>query len=435
MAYIKTDWQTGDVITAPRMNKIEQGIADLNDAVAEVNTDTEGITNVIDAIRNEPLTQGALLQTGRVYQTLCIDDFKPYKDKCYIDSSEHTSGYDAWYAYKFEFEHRTMFRVDAINLNAQVSGVVPIVAKLGSSYYPIQIDPQVISQTYFVADVLFMNYFKPYESPAADSFSLTMTARREFEDAIVCLDHVNEFDSIVVFGDSIAANYLSTLTTGVQNPYQDHTNGVMAQFATQMGLPVYNHAEQGATLSTLMTDPINTVRQILNYKNAPDGGSKPLFIIAAGTNDQSNYHLSNIGEYGTDTTSTIYGAIKTAINTLLARPILAEPWQILVITPIPKGIRAANQGNGATYIAGLDIELTTIAEAMYEVGIVQGCNVINGFHTIFENLQAWYARVIMMPDDTHPSAEGAKYYAQYLYDALCAKRASITVSGTTMIVS
>ena len=83
MAYIKTDWQTGDVITAPRMNKIEQGIADLNDAVAEVDTDTEGITNVINAIRNEPLTQGALLQTGRVYETLCLEDFDVYKTNYY----------------------------------------------------------------------------------------------------------------------------------------------------------------------------------------------------------------------------------------------------------------------------------------------------------------------------------------------------------------
>lgn len=434
MAYIETDWQTGDVITAPRMNKIEQGIADLNDAVAEVNTDTEGITNVVDAIRNEPLTQGALLQTGRVYETLCLEDFDVYKTNYYQSvirgntSRAQETSFSGWSIYRHQFEHRIMFRVDVINKNAQVSGVLPLAAKLGNTYYSIDLS-QVTDQTYFVADEIMMNYFDTYDAPAVDSFSITFIARREFNDAIVCLDHINEFDSIVVFGDSLAANWVSYTngtTTGVGN-------GVIAQFVALMGLPVQNHAVTGATLSTMSSSPKNVVGQVQDYVASPDGGLKPLFVIWGGTNDQANYHLSNIGEYGTDTTSTVYGAIKTAINALLGLGV--QPWQILVLTPIPKSIRAIGTSNGAAYIAGVDAELTTIAEALYEVGVVQGCNVINGYNSIFSNLDAVYSRFNMMPDDTHPSVEGAKYLAEYIYGALGGKKATITVSGTTMIVT
>lgn len=434
MAYIKTEWQTGDVITAPRMNKIEQGIADLNDAVEEIDNSSDSIFNVIDAIRNEPLTQGALLQTGRVYETLCIEDFDLYKSGYYLNvisgntSRAQETALSGWSIYRHQFEHRIMFRVDIINKNAQVSGVLPLAAKLGSTYYSIDLT-QVTNQTYFVADEIMMNYFNTYDAPAVDSFSITFIARREFEDAIVCLDHVDEFDSIVVFGDSIGANWVS---------YTDGTstgagNGVMAQFVALMGLPVNNHAVAGATLSTMSSSPKNVVKQVQDYVASPDGGSKPLFIIEGGTNDQANYHLGNIGEYGTDTTSTVYGAIKTAINALLGLGV--QPWQILVLTPIPKGIRAVGTSNGAAYVAGVDAELTTIAEAMYEVGVVQGCNVINGYHSIFANLDAIYSRYIMMPDDTHPSVAGAKYLAEYMYNALGGLKSTITVSGTTMIVS
>ena len=192
--------------------------------------------------------------------------------------------------------------------------------------------------------------------------------------------------------------------------------GVMAQFGSLMGLPVKNHAQANATLTTNLTSPKNVIQQIRDYIASPDGGATPLFVIEGGTNDQVHYGLTKLGVYGTDDSATVYGAIKTAINLLLGAGV--QTWQILVLTPLPKGIRALNVANVASYLAGMDCALTTTGYAMYEVGCAQQCSVVNGYHTIFGDLSAPDLRLLMLTDDTHPRVNGALHCAHFLYNAL-----------------
>lgn len=48
MAYTPTNWQNGDVITAVKLNKIEQGIADIFCLLYPVNVDYNGATYTPD---------------------------------------------------------------------------------------------------------------------------------------------------------------------------------------------------------------------------------------------------------------------------------------------------------------------------------------------------------------------------------------------------
>ena len=143
----------------------------------------------------------------------------------------------------------------------------------------------------------------------------------------------------------------------------------------------------------------------------PEPGTTPLIIINGGTNDQYEYNLTNLGEFGSDDPDTIYGATQTILSGLIAKGI--EPWQIVITTPIPKGIR----GDDA-YRAKIDSQLTMIGQAMYQVGVSMRCNVINGYHSVFGTAQDYNLKVILMPDDTHPSEVGAAYYADYILKAL-----------------
>jgi len=49
MPYIKTDWKTGDVITAPRMNKIEDALASIDTVVDQIDADIDQISDDLDS--------------------------------------------------------------------------------------------------------------------------------------------------------------------------------------------------------------------------------------------------------------------------------------------------------------------------------------------------------------------------------------------------
>ena len=85
----------------------------------------------------------------------------------------------------------------------------------------------------------------------------------------------------------------------------------------------------------------------------------------------------------------------------------------MITTPIPKGIRG-----DAAYTATMDAQLTAIAGAMAEIAMVQQCNLINGYGSPFDNLTTDTAKAIIMPDDTHPSVQGAKMYAERIFRLL-----------------
>ena len=247
-----------------------------------------------------------------------------------------------------------------------------------------------------------------------------------FGNAIICQEHMADVDSIVCFGDSIF--YGRTQENGVVT---EQGNGTMQQFAALMGLPLTNLAVSGATLSTVTATSV--VRQVQNW--TPLSGKTPIILIDGGTNDQYEaQNLSNLGEY-TDgvngITNTIYGATYAIINNLLTKNI--QPWQIVITTPIPKGIQGDDE-----YVKNMDRQLLAIGHAMYEIGIAMHVNVINGYNSLFKNLTTVYPKRIIMEDDTHPTTIGAMYYAHYLYQQLSgssgikAENVYVDNSGTTL---
>lgn len=360
-------------------------------------------------------TNGDTLQTGRVYQTLHMANFEEETAGQYLRvisgnvAQAERVNQSGWSVYRYDLPHRMLIRLESIEKNTPtVQGVLPMAAVLTSgsteTLYSIDSDR---TGTYILADALLCNYNTTINASAIKSVSITAVANRQFEDVIVCLDHAADFDKIVVFGDSIFANYINSTTVG---------NGVMAQFASLMGLPVVNNAVGGATLSTIQTSPKNVVQQVQDYIASATPGGTPLYMIDGGTNDQYNggAGLANLGQY-TDgvngITNTIYGATYRIINDLLGFG--AQPWQIVITTPIPKGIRG-----DAAYTATMDAQLTAIAGAMAEIAMVQQCNVINGYGAPFDNLTTDTAKAIIMPDDTHPSVYGAKLYAERIFRLL-----------------
>ena len=216
----------------------------------------------------------------------------------------------------------------------------------------------------------------------------------DFPDISACAGRLDQIDSIVAFGDSIFAGY------GIPDAH-----GIVQQLAETLNVPLTCYAEPNATLSTRQTNPKNVVQQVYEY--VPATGTKPLIVIDGGTNDQYQYNLANLGTYGTNDTSTIYGATLTIIQNLIAKGI--EPWQIVITTPIPKGI----QGDAA-YRARIDAQLSRTGLAMYEVGLAMRCSVINGYHSIFGIADSYELKIVMLPDDMHPSETGAAYYADYI---------------------
>ena len=183
-----------------------------------------------------------------------------------------------------------------------------------------------------------------------------------FENAIICQEHMANVDSIICFGDSIF--YGRTQENGVVT---EQGNGTMQQFAALMGLPLTNLAVSGATLSTVTATSV--VRQVQNW--TPLSGKTPIILIDGGTNDQYEaQNLSNLGEY-TDgvngITNTIYGATYAIINNLLTKNI--QPWQIVITTPIPKGIQGDDEGEvirnlHTLQVADLAADISVIAQDM-----------------------------------------------------------------------
>lgn len=224
-------------------------------------------------------------------------------------------------------------------------------------------------------------------------------ARLNFSNAIACAGHMDDFDSVVCFGDSIFYGYM------VQNGQTlDPGNGTMQQFASTMGLTLTDLAVSNSTLTTSYTDYKNIYQQVYDWTPTP--GTTPIILIDGGTNDQYHYGVSNLGEYGSTDTTTIYGAIHMILNSLLGKGL--STWQIVVTTPIPKSISVMDPTT--------QTQLKTIGFAMYQTGVAMGCSVINGFGSVFTSLENFYAKRIMMEDDTHPTERGAMYYANYIYN-------------------
>ena len=291
-----------------------------------------------------------------------------------------------------------IIRADELYIN----GVGDRYAITSLSYVPYG---TVTVNNYSIVDVTYSEM--TYEDDTAitragysiNGVSLTADVRREFENAVIITDKITRIDGIVCFGDGIAYGYMEQDGEEIAQG-----NGVMQQLAGIFSKTLTNCAVKGATLGTAQASPKPVVKQVEDW--TPPANKKPLVIIQGGGNDS----FENLGEFGSDDDETVYGAMNGMIDTLTGNGI--EPWQILILTPIPMftSDEAAKAEN--------DSRLTAIGNAMYQVGVYRGCNVINGYRAIFGDVDSAEMKTRLMEDGVHPTEVGAKYYAHYIYRSL-----------------
>jgi len=76
MSYTPTTWQTGDIITAAKLNNMEQGIAGNNLVFIESEiVDNNGVLSLILKANFNELSE--LLSNGKILYTIVIDDTNP----------------------------------------------------------------------------------------------------------------------------------------------------------------------------------------------------------------------------------------------------------------------------------------------------------------------------------------------------------------------
>lgn len=388
-----------------------------------------------------PIPKENLTQTGRALLTLCAEDFSLYalSKRLEVDATDSSIvnevDDDEWeiWSYKYFHGQNVQLRVDAMDLNPVVNDVLPMAyqriyrnVELGGETvtdYPL---PYSAVGGIIETCELLVNRRRNDGALAIRGMDVTVLARRDFENMIVCQDHLGEFDSIVVFGDSIFHNAISNS----QGEYDGHptNSGTMDRFATLMDLPQENNAANGATLSAMregdgsVEQPYNVWQQVQRWEG-PTTGTTPLIMINGGTNDQYFYQLCNMGAYDHQDPIEIFGGLDEILSELIYGHSIA-PWQIVVNTPMPKGIRA-----NAYYTAIYEAQLTAIGYAMYEICLKYGVSVINGFRGPFSNIDSETLKATLMPDDTHPSEYGAGLLARYIYNEIIeAGRPSLTVT-------
>ena len=95
MAYIPTEWQTGDIITAAKLNKAEQGIAAAEAYIVPVTYDDQTETMALDASYNELVAHKGHIIIG---QDDGIESYGYLSNYYLTDVAEQESGYFAIFA-------------------------------------------------------------------------------------------------------------------------------------------------------------------------------------------------------------------------------------------------------------------------------------------------------------------------------------------------
>lgn len=374
----------------------------------------------------QPFVKGNESQNGRVFMTLSQQDFSLYALSKKLVANGDTvtetddEDWEIW-SYKYFFDQNFRLRVDSMTVNPAVTGVLPMAYR--RVYHNVDLDQYESTDYPLTASMangsmietceLLVNRRRIDGQLAIMDMGITVQVRPDFDNMIMCGDHMDDLTDVVVFGDSIWANHLSN-AQGVEIDGHLTNSGVMDQFAALMDLTQENHALGGSTISAMQATPKSVWQQVREWTQ--QAGTTPLIMINGGTNDQRLYQLCNMGSYDHIDPIEIYGGLDEILSYLISTKHI-EPWQIVVTTPIPKGTRA-----NAYYRAIYEAQLTAIGYAMYEICMKYGVSVINGFHGPFGGMESVSLKTAMLPDDCHPSAEGAKRLANYLHQEIIGGR-------------
>ena len=91
MAYTPTEWKTGDIITAEKLNKAEQGIKDAHDA-ADISSG--GGSNIFYIYALGDADEGVITGLSKTYQEIYEAVFDQEKLPVFVDLDGHHYQYD-----------------------------------------------------------------------------------------------------------------------------------------------------------------------------------------------------------------------------------------------------------------------------------------------------------------------------------------------------
>lgn len=95
MSYTKTEWKTGDIITADKMNKLEEGVSQLSNSIRDLpsggEVTDEQVSNAVNSWLDEHPEATTTVQDGTITEAKLADDVKDKIDKA--SKSGGGSGY------------------------------------------------------------------------------------------------------------------------------------------------------------------------------------------------------------------------------------------------------------------------------------------------------------------------------------------------------
>lgn len=209
---------------------------------------------------------------------------------------------------------------------------------------------------------------------------------------------------LVAFGDSITFGVQSYFdSSGNKQLTNDYTNHYIKIFCDTLGLVLTNKALSGTTLANVAHPTEATLtadKSIYAQVTTTDLSSYDYILIAGGCNDGALQ--TTLGTLGSTDDTTVYGALEKMCQYIRENKKTAA--KVILITPIP-------------LLKTLSTPLETYRNAVFEVAVRYGYNVVDGYKLGFPYEESNYSKMVF-PDGCHPSIVGHRMYANSLLGVL-----------------
>lgn len=221
---------------------------------------------------------------------------------------------------------------------------------------------------------------------------------------------------LVAFGDSITFGIQSKIdANGNTSQANDEVNQYIKLFCNKLGLILTNKAISGTTLVNV-AHPTETSltadKSIYNQVITTNLSTYDYILIAGGCNDAVLQRT--LGTIGGNDNTTVYGALELMCQYIQSNK--KANAQVIFLTPIP-------------LLRTLTIPLETYRNAVFEVAVKYGFNVVDGYKLGFPYEVSDYSKIVF-PDGCHPSIAGHKMYANSLLGVLVGEMGMSTETWT-----
>lgn len=221
---------------------------------------------------------------------------------------------------------------------------------------------------------------------------------------------------LVAFGDSITFGIQSKIdSNGNTSQANDEVNQYIKLFCNKLGLTLTNKAISGTTLVNVAHPTETTLtadKSIYNQVITTNLSTYDYILIAGGCNDAVLQRT--LGTIGSTDNKTVYGALELMCQYIQNNK--KANAQVIFLTPIP-------------LLRTLTIPLETYRNAVFEVAVKYGFNVVDGYKLGFPYEVSDYSKIVF-PDGCHPSVAGHKMYANSLLGVLVGEMGMSTETWT-----